>query len=191
MAEQGSLVRLQQNFDIQLDWRGFELHPEIPPGGVPLRTYFPSIELDETRRYLTGFAARFGIDAMVVSDHVPSTRRALAVTEYARAEGKLDGFRNAAMSAFWRRGEDIEDDAVLARLAAEIGLDPRRAVAAATDGTYLAALETMRQEAARRGVTAIPAFFIGEPPVILVGCQPYERLAQAVELALASGVASD
>ena len=169
-----------------MSWHSFELHPEIPPGGVPLRTYFPTSELAQIQQYLQGFAARFDIDRMVVSDRVPSTRRALAATEFAREQDKLEPFWNAVMSAFWRHGKDIEADDVLARIAADVDLEPARTVAAADYAIYLDRVETLRQEASRRGVTAIPAFFVGEPPVVLVGCQPYERLARAVELALSN-----
>ncbi|MFH2005085.1 MAG: DsbA family protein [bacterium] len=183
MAEQSSLVRLLRNYEIDLDWIGFELHPETPPGGVPVSTFFPADQLEETQRYLTDFAARFDIDDMQITGHVPNTRRALAATELARDEGRLHAFREAAMSGFWRHGIDVESDDGLRRFAEETGLDPDAVVRAADDPDYLARVDALRDEAHARGVTAIPAFFFGDQPFPVVGCQPYELLARAAEAA--------
>jgi predicted DsbA family dithiol-disulfide isomerase len=178
VAEQSSLVRLQKQFDIALDWRGFELHPETPHGGVPVSRFFPSDQLAETQQYLQDFAARFGVTGMRVSGHVPNTRRALAVTEFSRDHGRLHEFREAAMSGFWREGLDLEADGDLAELARRAGLDPDSAVTASSDSEYLGHVDAIRQEAQRQGISAIPAFWFGDHPFPVVGCQPYERLAQ-------------
>jgi predicted DsbA family dithiol-disulfide isomerase len=162
-----------------VDWRGFELHPETPQGGVPVSHFFPADQLAETQQYLVDFAQRFGVEGLRVSGHVPNTRQALAVTEYARDQGRLHAFREAAMDGFWREGRNLEDDEDLGALAARAGLDPAAAVAAATDPEYLGHVDALRQEAQRKGVTAIPAFLFGDHPFPVVGCQPYERLARA------------
>ena len=181
--EQSSLVRLREEYDVEVSWRGFELHPETPPGGVPVSTFFPADQLEETQRYLINFAQTFGIDGMQVSGHVPNTRRALAATEYARSQGKLDVFWEAAMSGFWRDGVNVESDEGLRIIAQKAGLDQDAVVAAADDPTYLGKVDELRAEARSRGVTAIPALFFGSQGRPLVGCQPYDRLARAAEAA--------
>lgn len=183
MAEQSSLVRLQESFDIAVDWRGFELHPETPPGGVPVTELFPTAELDEMRTYLEEFAAGFQVGGLRITGHVPNTRRALAITEYARDHGRLHAFRESAMNGFWREGADLESDSDLARLAERAGLDPAAALRATTDPEFLGHVDRLRDEARRHGVTAIPAFHFGRIPFPVVGCQPYERLARAAEQA--------
>ncbi len=172
-----------KNYELELDWRGFELHPETPLGGVPVSTFFPADQLAETQAYLTGFAAKFDIHDMLVSDHVPNTRRALAATELAREQGRLHAFREAAMGGFWQHGVDVESDEGLRRVAGESGLDPERIVAAADDPVYLGRVDALRAEAKARGVSAIPAFFFGDGQPPLVGCQSYALLAGAAEVA--------
>jgi len=130
-----------------------------------------------------GFAQQFGIQGMRIGGHVPNTRRALAVTEYARQAGKLHRFREAAMSAFWREERDIEADDTLGALARAVGLDETEAVSAASSTEYLDRVDRLRQQAQQRGVHAIPAFFFGDHPAPLVGCQPFERLAAVAEQA--------
>lgn len=108
------------------------------------------------------------------ADHIPNTRAALAVSEWARAQGTeaLRAFRERAMDAWWARGEDIESPEVIAALTSDAGLDPEGAVAAATDEQWLTKVWAMREEAGDRWVTSIPTVFLGPGPVI--GCQPYE-----------------
>jgi 2-hydroxychromene-2-carboxylate isomerase len=131
------------------------------------------------RERLKQFAAQFGLPDMQVRDRSPNTRRALAIAELARDEGKLPRFRDLAMDAHWRRGMDLERDEDLRAIVAEAGLDPDRAIAASTDPKYLARLDARREEAEARGVTGIPTFVIGNQGV--VGCQPYEVLAEFAE----------
>jgi predicted DsbA family dithiol-disulfide isomerase len=183
VAEQSSLVRLQGDYDLEVDWRGFELHPDIPPGGVSVSTYFPRAELKETQRFLAEFAAQFGIDDLRITDHIPNTRRALAMAEYARALGALHAFRQVAMDALWRQGRSLEADSDLRHIATQAGLDAGAALLASDEPRYLDKVDLRKVDARTRGVTAIPAFFFGDNPFPVVGCQPYERLARAAELA--------
>jgi predicted DsbA family dithiol-disulfide isomerase len=150
---------------------------------VPLRRLFPGAALDGIRRQLQGFAQQFGIDGMQVSGHVPNTRRSLAATELARERGALHPFREAVMSAFWRQARDIESDETLGAVARRVGLEVAEVLAASDDPKYLRRIDELREQAHGRGVHAIPAFFFGDHPVPLVGCQPYERLAAIAERA--------
>jgi 2-hydroxychromene-2-carboxylate isomerase len=128
------------------------------------------------------FAGEFGVE-IAQPDLIPNTRRALAVTEYARERGKLEEFRDATMAAHWFGGKDIESDADLGALASMVGLDPQGAISAADDASYIARIYRIREEAHRRGVRGIPTFFIGYRR--LFGCQPYEMLR---ELAVEAGL---
>ncbi len=179
IAEASTLLRLQEEYDIELDWRGFELHPGTPPGGRRLAEVFGEERSRAMHDYLTRFAADFGVTGMTFSEVMPSTRRVLAVAEYARDQGRLHPFRAAAMEAAWRHGQNVEDPEVLALCARSAGLDPVAAVEAFDEPKYLARVMTMGAEARRMGVTGIPTVLAGGRRV--VGCQPYEVLAAAVE----------
>jgi predicted DsbA family dithiol-disulfide isomerase len=133
------------------------------------------------KSYLRQFAQTFGL-TIVQPDHVPNTRRALAVSEYARDEHLLDPFRNAVMDAHWIHGQNIESDETLANLAKTVGLDSDAAVRAADDLRFLERIDAQREEAHARGVTGIPTFYFGETKV--VGCRSYEELSQILKTAL-------
>jgi predicted DsbA family dithiol-disulfide isomerase len=166
---------------IELDWRGFELHPETPSGGSPITDRVPRERLSQLKRSLREFAASFGVTDLVLPDHIPNTRRALAIAEYAREQGKLDAFRDATMHAHWRAGKNLEDEQDLREIALAAGLDSKTALHAINAHQYLQQVDAMREEARSMGVTGIPTLIIGQYGV--VGCQPYAVIAQAAERA--------
>jgi len=110
---------------------------------------------------------------------MPNTRRALAVAEYAREQGKLAAFREAAMHAHWQDGKNLEDTQDLREITLRAGLEPGAALQAMESERYLQRVDAMRAEATRMGVTGIPTLIIGRHSV--VGCQPYEVIAQVAE----------
>lgn len=160
-----------------MDWRGFELHPETPKGGIEFKRRFPEKALPEGLSYIQKFAARFGIDDMKRAERIPNTRRALAMAEFARDEGKLDKFRSLTMDAHWREDKDIEDTAILKELAAAAGLDPEKALLAADAPAYLKRVDDVRIEYKKVRTGGIPTFVFGKE--IVEGCQPYEVLVGA------------
>jgi predicted DsbA family dithiol-disulfide isomerase len=133
------------------------------------------------RDHLRRFAAGFGIEGLRQQDHLPNTRRALLLAEHGRDRGRLHPLRRAVMEAHWERGEDIEDDAVLAACARAAGMDPEAALRALVDPALGQRLDAAAEEAARARVSGIPTFVIGGRRI--VGCQGYEVLAAAAEAA--------
>jgi predicted DsbA family dithiol-disulfide isomerase len=179
VAERSSLVRLQAELDVEVDWVGYELHPETPPGGLPLSAILR--DADAMSGYVRAFAAGFGIPDLVPPTRLASTRRIHAVAQRARVEGRLAALRVAAFDAYWRLRRGLETDEELAAIAGEAGLDPAAAVAAASDPAALARVDAARREARAAGVTGIPTFDLG--PARIVGCQRYEVLADAARRA--------
>jgi len=166
-------------FDIELDWHGFELHPGTPKGGLPLTALFPGTNLKSMHERTKRFAAQFGVSGFEPPDRLQSSRRALAIAEYAREQGKLEAYRRAVFDAHWRHARNLELDADLAEIAREVGLPADNALAAADDPAYLSRVDEKQAEARAQGVTGIPTFFFDKYRV--VGCQPFEVLADAAE----------
>jgi predicted DsbA family dithiol-disulfide isomerase len=184
IAEESTVPRLLRDFDLELEWHGFELHPETPPGGMSLNALFPGADLQALHARTKGFAAQFGVTDFQPPDRLVNTRRVLAIAELARDQGVLEQFRRATLDAHWRRAQNVEDDAVLKSLATASGLDPTAALAAADSPAYLERVDARQAEAKRQGVTGIPTLNLGDQWI--VGCQPYEVLART---AVRAGVA--
>ena len=168
-------------YELELDWRGFELHPETPPGGMRLDEYFPPERLAGMAEYMKEFAARFGITDFKQRDRIPNTRRALALAEVAREEGRLEPYRQRAMHAHWRDGMNLEDDADLETIARDAGLSADAVERSKTDPRYLERIDAIRDEASAIGVQGIPTFVIGRYG--FSGAQPYENFVALAERA--------
>lgn len=162
---------------MDLDWRGFELHPETPEGGMDLEELLgPRAEAMSGR--LLEFARSFGVTGMLHPQRLPNTRRILAAAEWARSQGRLHPFRRAAMAAHWREEKDLEREQTVREVARVAGVDPDGAWAATRDPQWLAVVDAAREDASAHGITGIPTFRIGDR--FIVGCQPYEVLERAV-----------
>jgi predicted DsbA family dithiol-disulfide isomerase len=181
IAEQSTVPRLLAEFDLTLDWHGFELRPDTPRGGLSLSRLFPGVPLSALHERTRQFASRFGVTNFNPPDELRNTRRALAIAELARDRGCLEPFRAAAFEAHWRQGKNLEDDGDLGALAVAAGLPRDEALRAADDPAILARVDQKQGEARENGVTGIPTFIIAGEEI--VGCQPYEILADAARRA--------
>jgi predicted DsbA family dithiol-disulfide isomerase len=150
-----------------------------------LDEYFPPERVAKMAEYMNTFAARFGIEDFRQRGRIPNTRRALALAEVARDEGRLDEYRNRAMEAHWRDGMDLENDDDLRSIARDAGLAADAVERSKTDPRYLSRIDEIREEAGRVGVEGIPTFVIGR--VGLSGCQPYEMFVDFAKQAGADG----
>jgi predicted DsbA family dithiol-disulfide isomerase len=186
-----------ERFELDFEWRGFELHPEIPVGGMKVREVLPPQYVDDMNARLVMVANDFGLD-FYPPDHAPNTKKALALSAYARDQGHLDAFRAVAMDAHWRDNRDLEDAEVLAELLTAAGLDASAGLAFLDDASVPQVLADQRKDASQWGVTGIPTWFLlpdgwspgdpmpaeGQPrPVQVVGCQPMDVVERAARIA--------
>ncbi len=111
---------------------------------------------------------------------MPSSRRALRLTEVARDLGLHEATHDRLMDAYWDEGLDIGQPEVLRRLAAEIGL-PDDEVGNVLDGEkHLDRLAASTRQAASIGVTGVPAFLL-DGRLLVLGAQPREVFERALE----------
>jgi predicted DsbA family dithiol-disulfide isomerase len=125
-------------------------------------------------------AERLGVEMKLPSvSPQPHTRLAHEGMEFAKHFGKGNDYAHVLFAAFFQRGEDIGKIEVLARLAAEVGLDPTEFQRALEAGTYREQTKEMLRQARMQMVTAVPTFIIGRQRVS--GLYPAETLAQIVD----------
>jgi predicted DsbA family dithiol-disulfide isomerase len=107
------------------------------------------------------------------------SRPALTGAKYAEAMGHGLAYHDAVMHAYWRDARDIEDRAVLAGIAAAVGLDREAYLAALDDPAYDAEVQADIDLAHRYGLNGVPAL-VFDNRYLVSGAQPAEALKQVV-----------
>ena len=169
---------------LRFSWRPFELNPDMPAEGVERKAYRArkfgearSAELDrnmlETGREL-GIA--FAFDRM---QRTPNTRLAHRLIWEAGRQGRQDAMVERLFHGYFEEALDIGDPEVLARLAAESGLDAEGVSAAMSEEGSLGAVIDLEQQGYRLGIQGVP-FFVLLQKYGVSGAQPTEFWREAL-----------
>lgn len=147
----------------------------------------PRIERDYVR---TG-KIRIAYLNMPISTH----RNAWPAHELAMCAAEQDRFWPVADALFetqddWKRRTDARAyfDSLAGALAAPHGIDLARLRACIDDGDLRALIKADHDRSTRLGIGSTPSFFIGDR--VMVGAQPYEAFAAALDTALAAARAT-
>jgi len=77
-------------------------------------------------------------------------------------QGKLLPFARAVFEAYWARGQDISNDAVLVDLCAQVGVDGDAFLSGIAQGAIKDQLKVNTDEVIRRGGFGSPTMFLGD-----------------------------
>ena len=168
----GIIDKLKQEFDLSVEWLGFEVHPDTPQEGMLLSSMFPQLDAQTMFRHLRDSAAPYGIIFAGIS-RIANSRVSLEASEFAQAHGRFDQFHSTLFRTYFSEGMDIGNLEVLAQTGHDSGLDRAALVKALQSGKFLPMIENMRQEAARHAATAVPTFIIEDKDRI-VGARPID-----------------
>jgi predicted DsbA family dithiol-disulfide isomerase len=169
--------RLLTEYDIDVRWRAFPLHPEIPEDGLTVEELFAgrAIDVAAIQERLKQVADSLSLP-LAPRLKTYNTRPAQELAKWAESEGKGGEFHGAVFRAYFSEGRNIGKIEELLTVAASVGLptDDIRSViltkrfASAVDGDW---------DASRRmGVRAVPTFMSEGRKI--VGFQPYDALAR-------------
>lgn len=176
------IEKLKEQFKLDVEWRPFELHPEIPKEGILKdKLPFPKDYLDTVMNNVKQLADEAGI-TFKFSGKLPNSRLALYISEFVRDKGKFEEFHKLVMDTYWKEGEDIGDLSLLLDLAESIGLNKKEILDYIKSDKPLNKLRKSSLELHSYGVTGVPTFIIGEK--VVVGAQPYEVFQKVVKKAM-------
>ncbi|HKD69431.1 MAG TPA: DsbA family oxidoreductase [Candidatus Binataceae bacterium] len=182
-----TLRRLQPEFGFEIQWRGFQIHPEWPPEGVPVEQYYRA--MGEERRkaawhMIESMADEAGIE-MRPPAVLANSYLALAAQEFAIEHGRADAFEELVYRAYFHDLANIGDRGVLLELAVKAGLDVAALDQALAEDRYAMRLKNTTLVAHQRGISGVPTFIIGNYP--LVGAQSADVMRQLLQRAIEIG----
>ena len=178
-----TIRKLKSEFGFELEWRGFQIHPEWPAEGMPASEYRRGMD-PETRRAIweriSAMANAAGF-SMKQPETLSNSRLALEAAELAKAVGKGEAFEERVYRAYFQEGLNIGDQRVLVNLGADVGIDRDEMNLALESNRYTLTLQNNAYVAHEREVHGVPTFFIGEYP--LVGAQSEDVMRRVLKRA--------
>jgi predicted DsbA family dithiol-disulfide isomerase len=180
--------------EVEVEYRSFELDPSAPtPATEPVvgmlaRKYGVSVEQaaqmqDQVSQVAAEVGLEYHLDRTLHANTVDAHRLLhLALAEAGpRVQGEL---KEALMTAYFTRADDVTDHDVLRKAAADAGLDPSRVEAVLASQEYADAVRADVDQARAFGAGGVP-FFVVDRKFGVSGAQPVEVFTQVLERAWA------
>ena len=169
---------MQAEYDISAEWRGLEIHPEIPPEGLHwpkhLRARFGGMS-DALRQE----AHQAGLE-IIIPEIIPNSRQALEASEYAREQGKHEAFHKVVFRKFYGEGQDLSSWTILQEASEEVGLDGDTMQDRTENGDFTGLVDAHKAELIALGATGVP-LYIFDNMYAIVGLQPFAAFQEVME----------
>jgi predicted DsbA family dithiol-disulfide isomerase len=173
--------------EVSVTWRSFELDPSAPADrGLPhdeliARKYGRSLEeVHQMDAQLTAVAAAEDIDMKLDAARSGNTFDGHRLVHLAKAHGLGEAMKERLFRAYFTEGELIADHDVLARCAAEVGLDEAEVREVLLTERYAEEVREDELLAQSAGISAVPCFVI-DRKFGASGAQPPEELLRFLE----------
>ena len=191
-----ALRQLQGEVEVEIHFQPFELDPNMPAGGMDVaanlkRKYGMSdAQLAENQARIRDRGAELGFSFdFNARSRTWNTFDAHRLLHWAAAEApeRQLPLKRALLVANFSEGRDISDHAVLAEVAAGVGLDAQRASAVLAGGEFADAVRDAEKFFQGLGISSVPAVIV-ERKHLISGGQPPEVFERALrEIAAGEG----
>ena len=176
------LARLDDEFDVRVERRFLEIHPETPAEGRPVSELgYPP---EQWARMMENLERMGKAEGIVFSERTFTTNshKALLLAEAAKKEGSVvfEAFNEGLFRSYFTEGRNIGDPRVLREVAQAAGIPAGRLEQAWSDAAYEERLARDHTAAAGTGITAVPTFIV-DGRWIIEGAVPVEMLREAAK----------
>jgi predicted DsbA family dithiol-disulfide isomerase len=162
---EAALAGFEQRESVTVRHRSFELDPSGPRRGtltIPERMQrdlgLTAEQAAEGLRTITSLAAEAGLDYRLTEARPVNSFDVHRLLHLGEHRGTGDAVRERLMRAYTAEGADLGDHGVLARLAAEVGLDPSDVEALLDGDAFGDAVRADEALARRLGIRGVPTF---------------------------------
>lgn len=173
------LEKLRDHYDLDVDWRFLEIHPDNPPEGKPVTELgYPPHHWQMLMANLARMAAEEGV-TLAERTFTTNSRRALKLAQAVREHqpGVFPALNRMLYEAYFLRRENIGDPRVLEAVAGACGVEPGIIERAWIDGHFDEVLDDNQLAAARLQITGTPSYVFGDQ--VYSGAIPVDMLRRA------------
>jgi predicted DsbA family dithiol-disulfide isomerase len=184
-----ALARLSGASTPEINWRPFQINPDIPTDGVDVNRYLTSVfgSPEAGRAALRDVATAAESDGIRFDfgrvPRVPNTMDAHRVILMAAEDGRAREVAQRLFRGFFEEGMDIGRTEVLAELGGDAGMDGEMVKDCLASDRYRSAVRVTESTARSAGLTGVPSFVINKR-LAVTGVHEPEMLLSVVEKAL-------
>ena len=171
---------MQNEFEIDIKWTAFPLHPETPAEGLTLEELFAGrpVDIKQVLTHLNRTAKELGLP-FGKRERTYNSRLAQELGKLAENQGCGQQFHMAAFRAYFADGLNIGLPSALVELGTSVGLSGEKIREVLEKKTFEEAVDKDWMRSYQLDVKAVPTFMIDG--MSLVGAQPYEKLVQLMK----------
>ncbi len=179
----------------ELEWRPFELNPDMPLEGLDRQTYLAEKFGGEERaqaiyKAVEDAGHEAGIDFQFQNiKRMPNSRASHQVLMWARTTGHQNEIAERLFRAYFTEGLNIGDYRVLTDIAGEVGMDANLVGLLLQKGSDAEQIGELEKIAHEMGVTGVPCFVI-ERKYAIVGAESSDKFLQVFDGIIAEQAAS-
>lgn len=177
---------------IDLEWKSFQLDPDIPEEGVEMssaaylssRKGIPEDKIKEMHEQLIETASNTGLEFNFENAKVANSFKSHRIIQFAKTKDLADQAEETFFKAYFTDGIDLNNETELIKIAKEIGLTEKEAEIALTDDQFSYAVKSDIMEASQLGVSGVP-FFVVNRKYAISGAQPPKIFLETLQKAFA------
>ncbi len=169
------MARLAKEFDVEIVFRHFPLHPDTPQSGLTLEQLFAGRGIDIP-------ASQQRIARLIAEEGLPygtrtmtfNSRLAQELAVWAAEQPGGTAVHDLLFQAYFVAGQNLSEPDVLVEIATQLGLPAEEARRVLVEGTHRIRVDLDWRRSHELGITGVPTFVVGNNG--LVGAQGYEQL---------------
>ncbi|MBQ2648859.1 MAG: DsbA family oxidoreductase [Achromobacter sp.] len=183
-----AIGRVQDEAEVELHFRPFELNPDMPKGGqntierLMAKYGYSREQVQANRKVISERAAAVGMRMRMADDNRSfNTFDAHRLLYWAGLEGQgsQTALKKRLLETYHYDNQDTSDVEVLVQAAADAGLDAEQARAVLASGRYTEEVRKEEAEWRDRGITSVPSVILNGK-YLVSGGQPVDVFEQAL-----------
>lgn len=174
-----SIKKLEKEYDVNIRWRAFPLHPDIPEEGMPIEALFGNNFplMTDKMHQLENIASSLGLP-LAKRTTISNSRLSQELAKWAETKSRLKEFQDAIYKAYFSDGLNIADQSVLLKVSEACGLPKDEALEILETRAFSQAVDLDWDQSEELGIMVAPTYLMNEAK--LSGSQPYEKLEELI-----------
>ena len=173
-----SLDQLSLEFDLEMEWKGIEIHPEFTSAGIKSPRSVKSLRIAEVIKE----AASENETEIVLPGFRTNSRLSLEASEFAKTRSLFKEFHDLIYDAYYLERKNIGDMDVILEAGLNAGLDAGELEECLANRTMFDRIEENKRDAEANMVVGVPTILFGAFP--LYGNQSRETLRHVIRRAI-------